>query len=88
MKYNLFRIAFLCLLLTVTLANIHAQIRIVDAEDGKPLAGVYIYDENTNCIAVSDKDGKVGKLSGKVTASLMGYEAVTVDASTFTGKIE
>ena len=88
MKYNLFRIAFLCLLLTVTLANIHAQIRIVDAEDGKPLAGVYLYDENTNCIAVSDKDGKVGKLSGKVTASLMGYEAVTVDASTFTGKIE
>ena len=88
MKYNIFRIVFLCLLQTVTLTHLHAQISIVDAEDGKPLAGVYLYDENTNCIAVSDKDGKVGKLSGKVTASLMGYEAVTVDASTSTGKIE
>lgn len=88
MKHYLFRIALLCLLQTVALTHLHAQFCIVDAEDGKPLAGVYIYDENTNCIAVSDKDGKVGKLSGKVTASLIGYEAVTVDASTFTGKIK
>ena len=88
MKHYLFRIALLCVLQTFILTQLHAQFCIVDAEDGKPLAGVYLYDENTNCIAVSDKNGKVGKLSGKVTASLMGYEAVTVDASTFTGKIE
>lgn len=88
MKHYLSRLAILCLLQTLALTHLKAQISIVDAEDGKPLAGVYLYDENTNCIAVSDKDGKVGKLSGKVTASLMGYEAVTVDASTFTGKIE
>ena len=88
MKHYLSRLAILCLLQTFALTHLKAQFRIVDAEDGKPLAGVYLYDENTNCIAVSDKDGKVGKLSGKVTASLMGYEAITVDASTFTGKIE
>ena len=88
MKHHLSRLAILCLLQAFALTHLKAQISIVDAEDGKPLAGVYLYDENTNCIAVSDKDGKVGKLSGKVTASLMGYEAVTVDASTFTGKIE
>ena len=88
MKHYLFRIALLCVLQTFTITQLHAQISIVDAEDGKPLAGVYLYDENTNCIAVSDKNGKVGKLSGKVTASLMGYEAVTVDASTFTGEIK
>ena len=81
MKHYLSRLAILCLLQTLALTHLKAQISIVDAEDGKPLAGVYLYDENTNCIAVSDKDGKVGKLSGKVTASLMGYEAVTVDAS-------
>lgn len=87
MKQYLFKSAFLCLLQTFVLTQLHAQIRIIDAEDEKPLAGVYLYDENTNCIAVSDKNGKVGKLSGKITASLMGYEPVTVDASTFTGDI-
>ena len=87
MKQHLFRIALICLLHPLVLTQLNAQIRIIDAEDEKPLAGVYLYDENTNCVAVSDKNGKVGKLSGKVTASLMGYEPVTVDASTFTGNI-
>ena len=88
MKQHLFRIALICLLQPLVLTQLNAQIRIIDAEDEKPLAGVYLYDENTNCVAVSDKNGKVGKLSGKVTASLMGYEPVTVDASTFTGNIK
>lgn len=88
MKQHLFRIALICLLHPLVLTQLNAQIRIIDAEDEKPLAGVYLYDENTNCVAVSDKNGKVGKLSGKVTASLMGYEPVTVDASTFTGNIK
>ena len=88
----LFRSQIVRALLLVVFAVVHsigadAQFRVVDAESGVPLSGVYVFDSNDNLLGFSNKDGMVGKYSGKVSVKMMTFQTETIDADTFTGDL-
>ncbi len=78
-------LAFLLLIIGCTQAS--AQFRLVDKTDGSPVAGAYVFDANNQLLCMSDADGQVKALTGKVTISILSYEPLTVDASTAHGDV-
>ena len=62
-----------------------AQFKIVDEQDGKPVAGAYVFSSTGKLLCISDADGKIKKLDGTVTISNLSYEPKSVDAAKTTG---
>ena len=78
------KILVLLLLLICSVAA-KAQFKIVDEQDGKPVAGAYVFSSAGNLLCISDADGNIQKLDGTVTVSNLSYEPMTVDAAKTTG---
>ena len=78
-------ITLLLLLIGSVAAN--AQIRIVDEQDGKPVAGAYIFSSTGHLLCVSDADGNTKPLNGMVTISTLMHEPKTIDASKTKGDV-
>ena len=79
----------LSLIFALTLSlPLRAQFRVVDAEDGNPIGGVYVFDSDGKLLGLSNSEGKVDKYDGMVKLSVMTYESQTVDASTFHGDVQ
>ena len=74
-------------LLIIGYAQASAQFRLVDKADGQPIAGAYIFDANNQLLCMSDADGKVKALQGKVVISTLSYAPLTLDASTTHGDV-
>ncbi|MGM9726829.1 MAG: hypothetical protein ACI3YJ_04380 [Prevotella sp.] len=64
-----------------------AQIRIVDEQDGKPVAGAYIFSSDNHLLCISDSKGNIEPQSGMITISNVAYESKTIDASTIKGDV-
>ena len=75
------------LLLFICLVTANAQIRIVDEQDGKPIAGAYIFSSDNHLLCISDANGNTKLLSGTVTISTLSHEAKTIDASKTKGDV-
>lgn len=87
MKHNhtLTRITLMMLLFRSIPAT--AQFKLIDEQDGKPVAGAYIFSNTGSLLCVSSGDGSVKKLDGTVTISDLAYETKTVDASKTSGTV-
>ena len=79
-------ILFLLFLLVCSTAA-RAQFKIVDGQDGKPVAGAYVFSSTGSLLCISDADGNIRKLDGTVTISDLAYEPTSVDASKTTGVV-
>ena len=66
------------LLLFLCSAAATAQIRIVDEQDGKPIAGAYIFSSDNHLLCISDANGNTKPLTGTVTISTLSHEAKTI----------
>ena len=86
MKKVRYILAAIVLLLMPVAAK--AQFTIVDAESKETLPGVYVFSENGSLLTMSNENGEVKALTGKVTLSMLCYEPLTVDASGLHGKVE
>ena len=74
-----------CLLMLICSIPAKAQFKIADEQDGKPVAGAYVFSSAGSLLCISDADGNIKKLDGKVTISNLSYEPKTVDATKTTG---
>lgn len=64
-----------------------AQIRIVDEQDGKPIAGAYVFSSSNHLLCISDANGKIEPQEGIITISNVAYEPKTIDASKTKGDV-
>ena len=64
-----------------------AQIRIVDEEDGKPIAGAYVFSNSNHLLCISDAKGNIEPQEGMITISNVAYEPKTIDASKTKGDV-
>lgn len=80
------RILFILVLLVCSTAA-KAQFKIVDEQDGKPVAGAYVFSSTGSLLCISDADGNIKKLDGTVTISNLSYEPKSIDASKTTGVV-
>ena len=80
------KILFLLFLLICSTAA-KAQFKIVDEQDGKPVAGAYVFSSTGSLLCISDADGNIKKLDGTVTISNLSYEPKSIDASKTTGVV-
>ncbi len=64
-----------------------AQLKIVDEQDGKPIAGAYVFSSDNHLLCMSDANGDTQPLDGTVTISIMSYEPKTIDASKTKGTV-
>ena len=78
-------ITLLLLLIGSVAAN--AQFKIVDEQDGKPIAGAYVFNSVGNLLCISDAEGNIKKLDGTITISNLSYEPKTVDAAKTQGVV-
>lgn len=74
MRYIL---SFILCVMSLLLAS--AQFRLVDAENGLPIAGAYVFSSTNKLLCMSDANGIVKKFDGQVTISNLAYEPKTVD---------
>lgn len=81
------RSILVAVLLIVGCIDASAQFRVVDKADGQPIAGAYIFDANNTLLCMSDANGQVKALQGKVTISTLSYDPLTIDASTTHGDV-
>lgn len=79
--------AFAILLLLLSVVATRAQIKIIDEQDGKPIAGAYVFSSDNHLLCMSDADGNIKPLDGNVTISVMSYEPKTIDASKVKGVV-
>lgn len=84
---NLLHYILAFLLLFICSVTTNAQIRIVDEQDGKPIAGAYIFSSDNHLLCISDANGNTKPLSGTVTISTLSHEAKTIDASRTKGDV-
>ena len=75
------------MLLCICWMPVSAQIRIVDEQDGKPVAGAYIFSSDNHLLCISDSKGNIEPQSGMITISNVAYESKTIDASTVKGDV-
>lgn len=78
-------ISTIAMLLCICWMPVCAQIRIVDEQDGKPVAGAYIFSSDNHLLCISDSKGNIEPQSGMITISNVAYESKTIDASTIKG---
>lgn len=81
MKHNHTLTSITLMLLLFRSIPATAQFKLIDEQDGKPVAGAYIFSTTGNLLCVSSGDGSVKILDGTVTISNIAYETKTVDAS-------
>lgn len=80
--------AFIATLLLLTCPVLgRAQLKIVDEQDGKPIAGAYVFSRDNHLLCISDANGDTQPLEGMVTISILSYEPKTVDASKTRGVV-
>lgn len=75
-------ISTIAMLLCICWMPVCAQIRIVDEQDGKPVAGAYIFSSDNHLLCISYSKGNIEPQSGMITISNVAYESKTIDAST------
>lgn len=80
-------ISTIAMLLCICWMPVSAQIRIVDEQDGKPVAGAYIFSSDNHLLCISDSKGNIEPQSGIITISNVAYESKTIDASTIKGDV-
>lgn len=80
-------ISTIAMLLCICWMPVCAQIRIVDEQDGKPVAGAYIFSSDNHLLCISDSKGNIEPQSGMITISNVAYESKTIDASTIKGDV-
>lgn len=80
-------ISTIAMLLCICWMPVCAQIRIVDEQDGKPVAGAYIFSSDNHLLCISDSKGNIEPQSGMITISNVAYESKTIDASTVKGDV-
>lgn len=80
-------ISTIAMLLCICWMPVCAQIRIVDEQDGKPVAGAYIFSSDNHLLCISDSKGNIEPQSGMITISNVAYESKTIDASTSKGDV-
>ena len=80
-------ISTIAILLCICWMPVCAQIRIVDEQDGKPVAGAYIFSSDNHLLCISDSKGNIEPQSGMITISNVAYESKTIDASTIKGDV-
>lgn len=73
-------ISTIAMLLCICWMPVCAQIRIVDEQDGKPVAGAYIFSSDNHLLCISDSKGNIEPQSGMITISNVAYESKTIDA--------
>ena len=71
---------FLCCAFFLHLSSVFAQFRVVDAEDGEPIAYAYILSPRGSVLEMTDSEGRASAHHGKVRVTMLSYESQTVDA--------
>lgn len=69
MKHNHTLTSITLMLLLFRSIPATAQFKLIDEQDGKPVAGAYIFSNTGSLLGVSSGDGSVKKLDGTVTIS-------------------
>lgn len=68
--------------LIIVLCNAEAQIRIVDANDGSPIAAASLFDNKNNMVGFTWSDGVISNVpetAYPLNVRCMGYEPITID---------
>ena len=57
-----------------------AQFKVVDADDGLPLPGAFVFNSSNKLLGMTDANGMAASYKGKVKVSMMSYNSTIVDA--------
>lgn len=67
--------------------NMRAQFKVVDADDGLPLPGAFVFNSSNKLLGMTDANGMAASYHGKVKVSMMSYNSTIVDADTCHGVV-
>lgn len=68
--------------------HLRAQFKVVDAEDGLPMPGAFVFNSANKLLGMTDANGMTAAYSGKVKVSMMSYQPAEVDADTCHGVVK